>query len=84
MSRDVVLFGLVIVVLLVACSGGETTAGPTRTSRPAPAGQSTIAVTGSPAGTDDPYAEERAEMVQEGIIDWGITDPAVIEAMRLV
>ncbi|MCI0576694.1 MAG: protein-L-isoaspartate(D-aspartate) O-methyltransferase [Chloroflexi bacterium] len=23
-------------------------------------------------------------MVQEGIIDWGITDPAVIEAMRLV
>ncbi|MCI0393721.1 MAG: protein-L-isoaspartate(D-aspartate) O-methyltransferase, partial [Chloroflexi bacterium] len=33
---------------------------------------------------DDPYAEERAEMVQEGIIDWGITDPAVIEAMRLV
>lgn len=39
----------------------------------------------SPPDSDEAvYAERRARMVQAGIIDWGITDEAVIEVMTAV
>lgn len=33
---------------------------------------------------EDPYREARLEMVQQGIINWGVNDDAVIEAMETV
>ncbi len=33
---------------------------------------------------EDPYREARLEMVREGIINWGVNDAAVIEAMETV
>jgi protein-L-isoaspartate(D-aspartate) O-methyltransferase len=33
---------------------------------------------------EDPYREARLEMVQQGIINWGVDDEAVIEAMETV
>ncbi len=33
---------------------------------------------------DDPYTAARQRMVQEGVIAWGVEDPAVIEAMERV
>jgi protein-L-isoaspartate(D-aspartate) O-methyltransferase len=37
-----------------------------------------------PAGDDAAYRQARASMVEEGIVGWGVTDPAVIEAMGAV
>jgi protein-L-isoaspartate(D-aspartate) O-methyltransferase len=36
------------------------------------------------AGDDAAYQQARASMVEEGIVGWGVTDPAVIEAMGAV
>lgn len=38
----------------------------------------------TPGPTDDPFVEARQQMVETGIIGWGVEDPAVIEAMRTV
>jgi len=37
-----------------------------------------------PAGDSAAYQQARASMVEEGIVGWGVTDPAVIEAMGAV
>ena len=37
----------------------------------------------TPAAVDE-FAAQREELVQEGVIDWGVEDPAVIEALRAV
>ena len=37
-----------------------------------------------PSPTEDPFAAAREEMVQTGVIDWGIEDEAVIAAMGAV
>ncbi|MEK6588377.1 MAG: hypothetical protein AABY97_06000, partial [Chloroflexota bacterium] len=34
--------------------------------------------------TEDLFVEARLEMVEPGVIAWGVDDPAVIEAMRVV
>jgi len=41
-----------------------------------------VAPTSGP--TDDPFVQARQQMVETGIIGWGVEDPAVIEAMRTV
>ena len=38
----------------------------------------------TPGPTDDPFVQARQQMVETGIIGWGVEDPAVIEAMRTV
>ena len=38
----------------------------------------------TPGPTDDPFVQARQQMVETGIIGWGVEDPAVIEAMRIV
>ncbi|MGD8805837.1 MAG: protein-L-isoaspartate(D-aspartate) O-methyltransferase [Chloroflexota bacterium] len=38
----------------------------------------------APSPTADPYRQQRQAMVQNGVIAWGITDEAVIEAMGAV
>ena len=38
----------------------------------------------TPEPTGDPYVKARNEMVDSGVIAWGVTAPRVIEAMRIV
>lgn len=68
---------LLMCIFLAACkTGGESQAVPPAT----PAPRSTPA----DAPEQDDYAELRREMVESGVIAWGIDDPAVIEVMRTV
>ena len=42
----------------------------------------TVSPTSGP--TDDPYTDARQQMVETGIVGWGVEDQAVIDAMRTV
>lgn len=68
---------LVLSCLALACTPGsdfsENVTQPVSPTSPSP----------SPV-EDDSYAEARERLVKEGIIGWGIKDPAVIEAMGKV
>jgi protein-L-isoaspartate(D-aspartate) O-methyltransferase len=64
-----------LVILLAACRGRQAASTPVLT----------LSVTdASPKVTPDPYNERRARMVQEDIESRGISNPAVVEAMRMV
>jgi protein-L-isoaspartate(D-aspartate) O-methyltransferase len=84
-NRPVTWQLLILAVVLASCrSDSPTTLSLTGTSTP-------TAVREAPAPSETPgdeqvdaYAAERAEMVKEGIIDWGIEDQAVIAAMGTV
>jgi protein-L-isoaspartate(D-aspartate) O-methyltransferase len=75
-----VIFFLVSALLLSACSNFEPETTPTIP----------VVITAVPTVTistpekTDPYAALRHEMVEQGVIGWGITDEAVIEVMGIV
>jgi protein-L-isoaspartate(D-aspartate) O-methyltransferase len=85
---------LAFVVLLAVCglaACGPAAAPTTVVEEPgepmetvAAAEPTTVEPAEPPAPTEDPFAAARAEMVQTGIIDWGIEDEAVIAAMGAV
>lgn len=75
-----------LLLLAVACgpSAGPT---PTDTSLPTAEPSPTEAVPTEPSPTAtvaDPYAAQREKLVQRTIVDRGVTDPAVVAAMRAV
>jgi protein-L-isoaspartate(D-aspartate) O-methyltransferase len=72
----VVLGQLLLVV--VACG---SSAGPTPTDALLPPAQSRPT---EPITATDPYAAQREKLVERNIVDRGITDPAVLVAMRTV
>lgn len=69
-------------ILLVACGSDMTPLPPTATGRPFP--EATSLPPTSPPEAADPFELERQAMVEEGLIGWGIDDPAVIEVMGIV
>jgi protein-L-isoaspartate(D-aspartate) O-methyltransferase len=82
---------LLLSSLLVAC-GGETTpaASPLTPPRPSFAATATVPPATSDVGTveaegtADNYAAEREALVEQGVVGLGITEPAVVDAMRAV
>ena len=90
--KRIALIWALLVVLLVACaseSGQDSAptfepespqAQVTKTAVPSVTAEGIA----SPSPTTDATARQRQEMVENGVIDWGITDEAVIEAMGIV
>lgn len=81
------LSGFLLLALVVACSRIPSPAEATPNAvRQTPT--TTLTATETPSrptvSGEDEYAAAREVMVQKGIIDWGITDEAVIGAMRTV
>ena len=87
MTRCSFFAGLCLLVFVVACAGepgteiGET-AVPGTTAVPATIPQPTEPLP-APAEEDN-YTELRRQMVETGVIEWGITDEAVIAAITAV
>jgi protein-L-isoaspartate(D-aspartate) O-methyltransferase len=87
---------IVVLLLLVACDSADEqgTPPPSEMATPAaPEAESeqvpetsldTPSTADATSPTDDLYALQRQEMVEHGVIDWGITDEAVIEVMGAV
>lgn len=83
---------ILLSILLVACaSGSEPDLDSDIVSEPeqAPvqdmvAPTATAETSPTPSPTAEQYTLQRQEMVESGVIDWGITDEAVIEVMGLV
>lgn len=77
---------LFLVIGLAACQQerGQTPS-PEITSQPAVATLEIAEATSLPTpAIVDEYADQREQMVQDGVIGWGVEDPAVIKAMRAV
>lgn len=72
---------LVLVLLVGACAPAPR---PVPSSTPLPSPPTSPALALSPTATVDPYAEAREELVQRTIIARGVSDPAVLAAMRAV
>jgi protein-L-isoaspartate(D-aspartate) O-methyltransferase len=81
-----------LLLLLAACAS-DSDSTTIATSKPEskqaqatnPAASTTTAAEApSPSPTPDSYTQKRQEMVESGVIDWGITDEAVIEVMGIV
>jgi protein-L-isoaspartate(D-aspartate) O-methyltransferase len=70
-----ILLLLLMGLLLVACSNAAT-------ATAVPGAETTVSEMA--AATADTYAPLRQEMVEQGVIGWGITDEVVIEAMGRV
>ncbi len=86
MGRTSLGLSLALWILLVACSAEVT---PTSVSERVPPPTAVVVETVAPASSpmaedEDPYQLERQVMVEQGIVGWGITDPAVIEVMGAV
>ena len=91
MKRLLVVLGFFLIAMLVACAAGPTpapTPAPiTDPTPPPPTAAPTPEIEPAPSPTpilEDPFKRQRELMVQEGVIGWGITDPAVIEIMGIV
>ncbi len=94
MDRQYVLFGFLLLIFFAACGRDdnlsqpiiETAVPPTEIASPTIVMTNTILLLSpdSFAREDDPYADQREEMVQQGVVGWGIEDEDVIEAMRNV
>ena len=70
---------LVLVLLVGACSAASRpTPSPTLPASPAPG------VSPAPSPTADPYAQQREALIRDTIIARGVSDPAVLAAMRAV
>jgi len=70
-----ILLLLLMGLLLVACGNGAT-------ATAVPDNETAVSEAAGP--TADAYASLRQEMVEQGVIGWGITDEVVIEAMGRV
>ncbi|HSG15338.1 MAG TPA: protein-L-isoaspartate(D-aspartate) O-methyltransferase [Anaerolineae bacterium] len=88
--KAVVLTWVLSLLFLVACTSKLEPA-PEPEPGPGPATEQVTPVTAAestamavPSPTADQYAPQRQEMVKNGVIDWGITDEAVIEVMGVV
>ncbi len=68
--------------LLAACE--QTTARPEQPTSSTPRIAETLTADGPALGTDDPFAARREDLIESGVIAYGIEDPAVIQAMRAV
>jgi protein-L-isoaspartate(D-aspartate) O-methyltransferase len=92
MSANRLVLVFVVLLVLVGTAACSQAAVPTTALAEPPEPVETVAVAEStsaepaepPSPTDDPFAAARAEMVQTGVIDWGIEDEAVIAAMGAV
>jgi protein-L-isoaspartate(D-aspartate) O-methyltransferase len=69
-------------LLLVACTSDSTPAPAADTTTPLPEATS-LPPTPTTKRTD-PFERDRQAMVEEGVVGWGISDPAVIEVMGIV
>ena len=90
-EKNLILLGLVkaaiLMAILMACTSDELS--PTSTLEgeqpPLTAPTQETPPSQSPTtGPDDPYLAQREEMVQAGVIDWGVKDEVVVAAMRAV
>lgn len=94
MRVQLLLIALGLATMGLACKGPdvktvveEPLASPAQaeTSTSPPVAPSSLAAMPSAAPLlVDPYLEEREAMVQNGIVGWGISEPSVIEVMRVV
>jgi protein-L-isoaspartate(D-aspartate) O-methyltransferase len=94
MKQILKIICLSLMVCLVACrrasdseEGKEAAVVPTVIVSPTQPQSSSAEITVQKTPTpvaEDPYIAQREEMVQSGIIDWGIEDAIVIRAMRTV
>jgi protein-L-isoaspartate(D-aspartate) O-methyltransferase len=89
------LFGILIAILFSACRSDDSPAvsavesqepisGEVQEEPPAEFTETILASPTPTASVDDQYAALREEMVQTGVIDWGVVDETVIAAMRAV
>jgi protein-L-isoaspartate(D-aspartate) O-methyltransferase len=79
------LITLLLLTAIAAAFNTACTKSPAATPAATPAADLPIAASptpGVPAG--DTFAPQRATMVADGLVAWGITDPAVLQAMGLV
>jgi protein-L-isoaspartate(D-aspartate) O-methyltransferase len=83
MKRCLWLFSLWLAAFAAACSSVPDSAARTP-GVIAPLTPVAARVAPPTATIDDQYAAAREQMVQEGVIGWGITDAAVIAALRAV
>ena len=83
MTRCLFFANLSLLVIIAACASEPKVTGDEVTVVPS---ETAVLPTETPPMTEDEdiYAAQRRRMVQTGVIDWGITDEAVIEAMGLV
>jgi len=92
--KAVVLTWVLSLLFLVACASEpepepepkpEPGPGPgLATEQASPATSAAPIATTEPSPTPDQYAPQRQEMVENGVVDWGITDETVIEVMGIV
>ena len=86
--KAVVLTWALSLILLVACASEpepQPKPGPVpATEQASPAVPAAETATTEPSPTPDQYAAQRRQMVENGVIDWGITDEDVIEVMGVV
>jgi protein-L-isoaspartate(D-aspartate) O-methyltransferase len=68
---------LLMSMFLAACTAGSD-------SQTTPSANPTLQSTGTDIPEQEEYADLRREMVERGVIAWGIEDPAVIDAMGTV
>jgi protein-L-isoaspartate(D-aspartate) O-methyltransferase len=78
-ARVALTVGAALAGLSVRCSALGPMAHP-----PASPSISSAAAPSEPSIALDPYAEARDRLVQDGLIGWGITDPAVLSVMGRV
>jgi len=93
-KRFLPTLGFHLALLLAACSSQPAPPTPAAVTEIAPQSSTTptpseLLPTPLPAllptlSADDAFADRREEMVQEGVIDWGIDDEAIIDVMRAV
>jgi protein-L-isoaspartate(D-aspartate) O-methyltransferase len=70
-------FALAFTLLISACA-------PSVVRAPSPTAEALGSPEAISTSATDPYADARRRMVQEGVVGWGIEDPAVIQAMGQV
>jgi protein-L-isoaspartate(D-aspartate) O-methyltransferase len=73
---------LAVTLLLQACLGTAESPAPSGTPTNPPVAEESTLIPTLPPATETVYAQQREQMVQQGVIGWGIEDERVIEAMR--
>lgn len=89
MGQRIGLVLFLLVILMTACSTPAPYSTAAKTDVPSDISEPPTSEVGSPRPTDaalaaDPFLPQRQAMVQTGIVNWGIKDTAVVEAMGVV